>query len=184
MQYLRERQNPLIRSLHITIILLVLSQIIVSNFMEFSTSGEISSNTIEFYGTWMHILTGLVLFPIAVIFLVVELRQHGFKYFFPYLSGEFTQLANDIKQLVKFKLPEASDFGIAAIIQGLGLGALFLVLVSGLLWFITWNAGFSWAHDVKEVHEFFTGLVQAYMIGHGGMGILHIFSYWKSLKAS
>jgi cytochrome b561 len=184
MQYLRERQTPLIRVLHIVIILLVLSQIIVSNFMGFNNSGDISSNGIEFYGTWLHIITGLFLFPVAVIFLVVELRRHGFKYYFPYLSGEFTQLSKDIRLLLKFKLPSADNYGIAAVIQGLGLGALFLVLFSGLLWFISWNANYSWSHDVKEVHEILTGLIQAYIIGHGGMGVLHIFFYSKSLKAS
>ncbi|CUS41336.1 hypothetical protein MGWOODY_Tha854 [hydrothermal vent metagenome] len=83
---------------------------------------------------------------------------------------------------MKFKLPEASDYGIAGSIQGLGLGALFLVLFTGLLWFITWNANLSWSHDIEDVHKLLTGLVQAYMIGHGVMGVLHIFVYSKSLK--
>lgn len=174
MQYLRERQTPLIRTLHITIILLVLSQILVSNFMGFSDSGEISSDAVEFYGTWLHIVTGILLIPIAITFLVVELRRYGFKHFFPYLSGEFTQLGDDIRTLLKFRLPEPASYGIAAIIQGLGLGAIFLVLSTGSLWFIAWNADLSWAHDVKELHELFTGLVEAYVIGHGGMGVLHI----------
>lgn len=55
--------------LHITIIFLVLSQIILSNFIELNNSGEISANAIEFYGTWLYIILGLVLFPIAVVFL-------------------------------------------------------------------------------------------------------------------
>ena len=182
--YLKERQTPLVRFLHITIIILVLSQIIVSNFMEFTDSGQISTKVIEFYGTWLHIITGLLIIPVAIIFLIVGLRTHGLKYYFPYLSGEFTQLNNDIRQLSKFRLPEPGDFGIAAIVQGLGFGALFLVLLSGLIWFITWNANLSWSHNVKEVHEFFTGLIEAYIIGHGSMGILHIFLSSKSQKGS
>ena len=83
---------------------------------------------------------------------------------------------------MKFKLPEASDYGIAGSIQGLGLGALFLVLFTGLLWFIIWNAKLSWSHDVEDMHKLLTGLVQAYLIGHGVMGVLHIFVYSKSQK--
>ena len=182
MQFLKERQTQSVRILHIAIIVLIASQLIVSNFMAFSDTGDISSNTIEFYGTWLHIITGLFLIPVAIAFLIVELRRHSLKYFFPYLYGEFTQLDIDIKYLLKLKLPEASDYGIAGSIQGLGLGALFLVLFTGLLWFITWNANLSWSHDIEDVHKLLTGLVQAYMIGHGVMGVLHIFVYSKSLK--
>ncbi|CCK76976.1 conserved hypothetical protein [Oleispira antarctica RB-8] len=184
MEYLRERQLPMVRYLHITIIILVISQIIVSNFMGFTSAGDISPNTIEFYGTWLHILTGLFIIPIAFVFIIIELKQHGFKYYFPYLSGEVEQLKNDINQLLKFKLPEPNAYGIAAIIQGLGLGALFLVILSGLTWFIAWNANLSWSHDIKEIHEFLTGLIQAYIIGHGCMGILHIYLHSKSKKNS
>lgn len=182
MQFLKERQTQSVRILHIAIIVLIASQLIVSNFMAFSDTGDISSNTIEFYGTWLHIITGLFLIPVAIAFLIVELRRHSLKYFFPYLYGEFTQLDIDIKYLLKLKLPEASDYGIAGSIQGLGLGALFLVLFTGLLWFITWNANLSWSDDIEDLHKLLTGLVQAYMIGHGVMGVLHIFVYSKSLK--
>ena len=64
MTYLRERQTAPIRYLHITIIILVLSQIIVSNFMDFNDAGEISTDGIEFYGTWLHIITGLFIIPL------------------------------------------------------------------------------------------------------------------------
>jgi len=47
LEYLRERQPPVVRLLHITILCLVLSQIIVSNFMEFTDNGEVSKKTGE-----------------------------------------------------------------------------------------------------------------------------------------
>jgi hypothetical protein len=175
MGYLRERQTPFIMYLHLAILTLVLSQIIVSNFMEFTDSGEISDNTIEFYGTWLHIISGLFIIPITLVFITVLLKQNGFKYYFPYLKGDLSQLKSDINQLMKLELPEPSAYGIAAVIQGLGIGALFLVLFSGLTWFLSWNYNISWSSDVKETHEFLTGLVQAYIIGHGSMGVLHIY---------
>jgi len=45
--YLRERQPPAVRFLHITNLCLVLSQIIVSNFMGFTDNGEVSKKTVS-----------------------------------------------------------------------------------------------------------------------------------------
>jgi len=175
MAYLRQRQNPLILYLHLAILALVISQIIVSNFMDFTDAGKISDNITEFYGTWLHIITGLSVIPLALIFLAAVIRQRGFKYYFPYLTGDLSQLNKDIKLLMKFQLPEPAACGLATTVQGLGLGALFLVLLSGLAWFLSWKYNLSWSHNAKETHEFLTGLIQAYIIGHGSIGALHIF---------
>ena len=181
-EYLRERQPPVVRFLHITILCLVLSQIIVSNFMGFTDNGEVSKKTIEYYGTWVHMGTGLSLLPIAFVFIYIELKRHGIKYFFPYLYGSFSQLRNDLRQLKQFELPEPSAYGIAAIVQGLGLGALTLVVLSGSTWFLSWIYMAPWAHSIKELHESLTGLIEAYVLGHGGMGMLHLFFKLKSQK--
>lgn len=173
--YLRERQSPQIRILHISVLLLVLTQIVVSNFMGFDKTGAISNDRLEFYATWTHIITGLLILPLVLSFVVVELKNHGLRYFFPYLFGDLSQLQNDIGRLLKLKLPEPGAGGLAAIVQGLGLGALSLVVLSGAIWFLSWIYGAPWAHDLKEIHEFLTGLVEAYIIGHGCMGILHIY---------
>ena len=178
--YFREKQSPKIIYLHVTILLLVLSQILVSNFMDIDRSGKISSDTLEFFGTWLHMITGLLLIPLTLYFVIVELRTHGLKYFFPYFYGEFTQAKNDIIELLKFKLPDASEYGLATIIQGLGLGALILVLISGATWFTSWYLGLGISHDLKELHETLTGLIEAYVIGHGCFGVLHLFLNYRS----
>ncbi len=174
--YLREQQPPAVRFLHIAILFLVLSQIIVSNFMGFANNGEVSRKAAEYYGTWIHIGTGLSLLPITFIFIFIEMKNHGFKHFFPYFYGNFAQLKKDLLQLKRFQLPDASPYGMAAIVQGLGLGALTLVVLSGFSWFISWRFMAPWAESVKEIHETLTGLIEAYVVGHGGMGILHLFS--------
>jgi hypothetical protein len=46
--YLKERQTPVVRLFHIAVLLLVLTQIILSNFIDFNDNGTISSNVIEF----------------------------------------------------------------------------------------------------------------------------------------
>jgi cytochrome b561 len=175
MKYMRERQPPVVRYLHFTILCLVLSQIIISNFMGFADHNEVSKNIVRFYGTWIHIGTGLFLVPIAFVFICIELKRHGFKYFFPYVYGDFSQLRNDVQQLLRFRLPEPGAYGIAAAVQGLGLGALSLVLLSGFTWFLSWVFMAPWSDSIRELHELLTGLIEAYVVGHGGMGLLHLF---------
>ncbi len=181
-EYLRERQPPAIRFLHMIILCLVLSQITVSNFMGFTASGEISTKTIEHYATWIHICTGLSLLPITLVFIYIELKQHGIKYFFPYLYGDLSQLKKDLQQLKQFELPEPGACGIATIVQGLGFGALTLVVLSGFSWFLSWIYAAPWANTLKGLHESLTGLIEAYVLGHGGMGILHLYLQIKAQK--
>jgi cytochrome b561 len=182
LEYLRKQQPPVVRVLHVIILCLVLSQIAVSNFMGFAANGEISRKTVEFYGTWIHISTGISLLPIAFVFITIELKRHGIQYFFPYFFGNFSQLKKDLQQLKQFKLPEPSAYGIAAIVQGLGLGALTLVILSGFAWFLSWTYMAPWADNIKELHESLTGLIEAYIVGHGGMGVLHLFFQVKNPK--
>lgn len=179
LDYLRKRQPPLVRYFHIIILCMVLSQLIVSNFMGFTDSGEISNKAGQFFATWLHIITGLSLLPIALLFIYLELKRHGQRYFFPYLYGDVRQLTQDLRQLKSRQLPDPNPHGIATIVQGLGLGALALVLVSGLTWFVAWRYHVTWSGIVKEVHEALTGLVVAYVAGHGGMGAVHLFIHWK-----
>jgi hypothetical protein len=184
LEYFRERQPPAVRFLHIIILCLVLSQITVSNFMGFSADGAISTKPLEHYATWIHICTGLSLLPIALVFICIELKRHGMKYFFPYLYGNFFQIKKDLQQLKRFELPEANPYGMAAIVQGLGFGALALVILSGSGWFLSWIYGEPWANSVKALHISLTVLIEAYVIGHGAMGILHLFLQVKKQKNS
>jgi cytochrome b561 len=183
LEYFRERQPPAVRFLHLLILCLVLSQITVSNFMGFSANGDISTKPLQHYATWIHICTGLSLLPIALVFIYIELKRHGMKYFFPYLYGNFSQIKKDIQQLKRFELPEENPYGIAAIVQGLGFGALALVVLSGSSWFLSWIYGAPWASSVKALHISLTGLIEAYVIGHGAMGILHLFLQAKKQKS-
>lgn len=175
MEYMREQQTPLIRGLHLAVLMLVIVQIIDSNFIEITKSGEIGTGPGELYATWLHFGTGLLAAVLGPIFIVVAWRRRGWRYYFPWLAGDLAPLKQDVDQLKRLQLPEPTDGGLAAIVQGMGLGALALVLMSGVTWFIAWNLGLPWSHDVKEIHELVTGLVEAYLIGHGGMGLLHIY---------
>ena len=181
--YLRNRQSPRIRFLHIVVLFLVISQIIISNFIGFTKTGQISGDTLTFYGTWAHIIMGLSLLPIGFVFAFLVLKEHGFQYFYPYFFSDFNQLKIDINKLKKIELPDPEAGGLAAIVKGLGLGALFLALLSGLTWFLAWRYNARWSHSIKDLHAVLVGLIEAYVVGHGGMGLLHIYLLTKNSKS-
>ena len=62
------------------------------------------------------------------------------------------------------------------------LGALLLVVLSGLIWFILWRNGSSFAGLALETHKNVTLLIELYLIGHGCMALLHFF-VWQRNKA-
>jgi len=167
--YLGETQSNGIRAIHALLACLIIYQIIDSNFMVV----EYLPHRFLGWGTWIHIISGITITIIALTFITVVLKKRGFKHFFPYMYGEFTQLKKDFKVLLSFKLPEAQTYGLATIVQGLGLGALILVFCSGLFWFVCWLLQLSIAEDVQEIHAFLTGFIEAYIIGHGALGIVH-----------
>jgi hypothetical protein len=170
--YFGQSQPLLIRVLHLLVILLVASQLITSDFVDLDHARRIGDSVSFDFGTWTHILPGLTLAVIATIFVL--------KYFFPYVWGDLSQLKTDVRTLASRKLPETASGGLPAVIQGLGLGALTLTLLSGLSWFLLVQAGSGLAHAAIELHQMLTGLVVAYVIGHGGMGVLHIFLWMRS----
>lgn len=178
--YFSERYSLSVRILHYTILFLVLSQIAVSNFMDIGNDGAIGETVVEFYAAWMHIVTGLTLVLIATVFVAVELKNHGWLYFYPYLTGDFSQVKLDINQLKRIQLPAPKPKGLAAIVQGLGLCAILLVVISGFTWFILWLFNLPLASSVQELHELLTGLVEAYVIAHGSMGLTHIYITYRN----
>ncbi|GAB6905708.1 conserved membrane hypothetical protein [Desulfosarcina cetonica] len=175
--YFGQTQPVFTRVLHLAILLLTISQLITSDFVDIEAANLTGGGLVLGLGTWAHVAPGLILVVITSVFTLIVLVRHGLKYFFPYVWGEFSPLTADVKQLVAFKLPDIAPGGIAAIVQGLGLGAMALTLASGLMWFLLMRTGSGMAHTAIEAHETFTGLVVAYLIGHGGIGILHMIPW-------
>jgi hypothetical protein len=167
--------------MHMTVLVLVMMQLISSNLISFDASGRVSESPAFFIGSWTHFSIGLALGLVGFLFVAIEITKHGIRYFFPYLWGDFTQIKEDLKTLLSRQLPEAVPGSLAAVVQGLGLGALALTLASGLGWFFLWQTGVGRAEAVISIHEMFTGLIQAYVIGHGGLGLLHII-LWNRRK--
>lgn len=172
-------QTRKIRVIHLLILLLVITQIVISNWMEIAKTGVIVDQGYQFYCTWLHIILGVSLFFLVLYFIINRMKNKGIHHFFPYLFGDLSQIKKDIKLLSNLKLPESSANGIATSVQGLGLGALFLVVSSGLIWLFLWLQNSPLADEAKNIHKTLTGLIEIYIIGHGSMGLLHFILWYK-----
>lgn len=172
-------QTRKIRVIHLLILLLVITQIVISNWMEIAKTGVIVDQGYQFYCTWLHIILGISLFFLVLYFIINCMKNKGIHYFFPYLFGDLSKIKKDIKLLSHLKLPESSANGIATSVQGLGLGALFLVVSSGLIWLFLWLQNAPLADEAKNIHKTLTGLIEIYIIGHGSMGLLHFILWHK-----
>ena len=170
-QFLGFFQKPYLRFLHAIIAVLVILQILSSFAMHMLSSGQINPALSSWLASWYHILSGLLVVILSLLLAADSLTKRGFHYFFPYLWGDTEQLKKDIQASLRFKM-----------VQGLGLGALLLVVLSGLIWFILWRNGSSFAGLALETHKNVTLLIELYLIGHGCMALLHFF-VWQRNKA-
>lgn len=174
-QYLGEHQSAKVRLVHVSVLVLVITQIVISNFMHVPKAVSTGMHGANAWFSWMHISFGLLLMMLTVVLAALCFTTRGVKYYYPYLWGDFPQLRKDFAALRQRQLPGAEAGGLAACVQGLGLGAMGLVVLSGATWLLLWLNGQALAPDARSLHQALTGLVEAYICGHGGMGLLHFW---------
>lgn len=183
-QFIRKHFSIVEAIIHFSIAFLIIIQILDSYFIH---------NNHQTYtlgvGTWFHLIVGCMLTFLIIIFLIMLFRKRGFKYYFPYLFGHFSVLFYDLKLLFKFRLPQSKPYGLASIIQGLGLCALLAVLLSGFLWLIAFKLNFQDEESLKHLHKFLTTFIEIYIFAHGAMAIFHFLiekyfpNYIEKIKA-
>lgn len=165
-------QNPFLRVLHALVVLFVILQLCSSTLMRVTPDGAS-------WTTWYHMLEGMSLCVLGVILAAYSLGKHGLKYFFPYLWGDVEQIRKDLISSLHGQLVAPRPGGLATSVQGLGLGALLLTAFSGLTWFWLWRDGSPAAHGWRVAHEWIAWLLIVYLIGHGGMALLHFFVWQR-----
>lgn len=181
-QFLGFFQKPYLRFLHAAIAVLVILQILSSFAMHMLPSGQINPALSSWLASWYHILSGLLLAVLSLLLAADSLTKRGFHYFFPYLWGDTEQLKKDVQDSLRFKMVPPRPKGLATAVQGLGLGALLLVVLTGLIWFILWRNGSTFAEWALETHKNVAVLIELYLIGHGGMALLHFFVWQRKAR--
>ena len=155
-------QPPLLRFLHAVVVVLVLLQFL--------------TKLLGLNGA--HLVFGLVLSLAALLLIGCGLWKHGLRHYFPYLWGDTEQLGKDIAAIRGGKLIIAPrPKGLATVVQGLGMGALTMSLLTGLWWFRAWQLG-DISQTAAALHKVFVWLLLAYAAGHGGMALAH-FAHWQ-----
>lgn len=155
-------QPPVLRFLHALVVCLIAVQVLAQLFG---------------LGT-VHIMLGLVLSMLGLGLVAFGIGMRGPRHYFPYLWGDMDQLARDVAAIRGGKLIIAPrPKGLACVVQGLGMGALGMTLLTGLWWFRSWQMG-DVSHTAASLHSLFAWLLMAYAVGHGGMALGHFF-FWK-----
>lgn len=171
-------QTPYVRFLHALVAVLVILQILSSSALHMNAAGHFVPGPVTWLASRYHMAAGLVALLLSLLLAAASLSRHGLRHFFPYLWGDTEQLKKDLLASLRFKMVPPRPRGLAAAVQGLGLGALLLTVFSGLLWFILWRNGSGFADVPLAVHKVIAPLMGVYLIGHGGMALLH-FARWQ-----
>lgn len=173
-------QPPLLRSVHALIIALVVLQMLSSAGMHIRLAPTFSTAPTTFLFNWYHIIAGLCTAALAYFMMAYCFSQRGLRRYFPYLWGDTARIKADLRDSLQGKMPSPTAGGLATTVQGLGFGALFLTVFSGVIWFClwTWSANVTATHMALNVHKSVVNLLVLYFIGHGTMALLH-FVLWQ-----
>ena len=162
--------------MHITIAILVIIQIVDSNFVH--TRYGLS------WGAYVHMCSGVLIAVLSIFLLFVAFEKRGIRYYYPYLFNDYSSLKSDLSELVKLRLPNARSGSIVLIVQDFGLLALSIAWISGSIWFIVWNFQLDYALNLKDLHKTLVGLIELYIYVHGIMGVVHyiVYRYLRSFN--
>ncbi len=161
-------QTPFLRFWHLLAIVFVVSQLL-------------KRVRTPFIDSW-HIELGLLLLPFVCVFLFVSLKRRGFKYFFPYLWGENTQLSKDVQKMLQGGVPTPrppqTPGGLPGVVQGLGFICFFMTVLCGFTWYLLWEQTPRFSVNFLDLHRYFAYALAVYVLGHGIMALRH-FLFWR-----
>ncbi len=171
------------RLFHSVIAILVVSQVVTSQFM--TKPGESLKEDILFE---VHEYTGVaVFFLILAFWIFVYFRDRGTEpaTLFPWFwKKKRMALWADTKvhlaALSKFKVPEhVRGAALPSAVHGLGILLITLMATTGIGWWIAIKLGdvaTAWGETSRQVHEITSKLVWAYLIGHVGFALINQFA--------
>ena len=126
-------------------------------------------------GYYLHAYLGLSLLFFIVsrtIYGVVGKPQYRFSNWFPYNLAYIESIKEDIKELIKLKIPERTDHkGLSGLVQAFGLLVFSWMAITGTIIFYAGNPEDSM---IAELHEVGESLVPLFLFIHVGAVIIHI----------
>jgi cytochrome b561 len=167
------KRSALTRILHLVLLLAVAHQLLNSEFMSRPEHGEPASVLYV-----MHEYTGLGSFGVVLAFWVWALLRRGetrldklFPWLFPARMREIFSEIRSSKGLSGAAIFQRLSPILAGAVHGLGLLVVSSMAITGTIYYFT--AGTPLAEQVLDLHSLISNLMWAYLIGHGGVALLH-----------
>ncbi|WP_144210784.1 cytochrome b/b6 domain-containing protein [Shewanella donghaensis] len=120
----------------------------------------------------LHVYVGLIAAVFGLLFLIKNVLNSHWRQFFPWLSLDFSQCVDEIKQLKHGKLPSSGGKGIFSVVEGIGLVLMALVSITGIVWFMT--QGSSDALVWRKYHILFAQGFVGFLAIHIVFAMFHI----------
>ena len=181
------------RIVHLLMLLVVLNQLVGSQFMDPPDPGEAPSSVYV-----IHQYSGLAGSAVVAAFWIWTLVRRGetsVGRLVPWLSRRRLRdvgvdLAAQLRRLMRGRGPDDSDGALSSAVHGLGLLAVTAMAATGSLWFFA--HGTPAAHLAMDVHTTIANLVWAYLFAHASLAVIHwalgsnIFArmFWPSRRAA
>lgn len=186
-------RSYLTRILHLLILVIVLHQLIGSQFMDQPDPGEDPTwnfSLHEYSG-----LTGLAVVGAFWAWVMVRRGETRFSRLVPWFSvGRLRDVGRDLatqaRRLASLRGPDDSDGALASAVHGLGLLALTAMATTGSVFFFGEHTEIG--HTALDVHRVIANLMWVYLFAHAGLAVLHrllgsdIFSrmFWPARRRS
>lgn len=173
------------RLFHMSIALLIVTQLITSQLL----GGKGENVYFE-----IHEYSGLGAFVLMFLFWIFAIwRREGTapSLLFPWFSGErlmalWQDMQTHFAAFAKFKLPPHDPHAaLPSATHGLGVLLVLIMGLTGTVIYVaiqTGNGKTSWAGTANGLHETFSNLVWAYLIGHVGIALINHFASKQSLS--
>ncbi|MCE9677687.1 cytochrome b/b6 domain-containing protein [Shewanella sp. AS1] len=158
------------------LILIVLSLFLVATSGWILMGRGLSANA----SIWdlLHVYLGLIAACFSLSILVTSTIHGGWRQYYPYLTGDLSQVVSDLKGLAKGRIPAGGGKGLFSLIEGIGLLLLLGVSVTGLLWYL--QQGSSDALMWRSWHHLFAQGFIGFLIVHSICAISHLLDFIRN----
>ena len=126
---------------------------------------------------WTHIIFGLALVAIGIIYLATNLIDGRWRERFPWAAGNLSEVKSDLKAIAKLKVPSAGGAGLFSLIQGLLLVLLLATAATGLGWLLAdgSRAALAWREWHILVANIFAWLLALHVVA----STLHLLDFLR-----
>jgi hypothetical protein len=122
-----------------------------------------------------HVWLGLATLPIAIAYLIDCVRGGAWRLNFPWLPGQWSGVAADLRGLLRGRIPPAEGGGLFGAIAGLTLLALLVTAVTGAAWF--WAQGTPAAMEWRALHIHAAHVLIGFAVAHIVTVSLHLLDF-------